>query len=359
MPDSGSKPLLTFAVFALNQEPFIREAVQAAFAQDYSPLEIVLSDDRSEDRTFEIMQEMARAYRGPHRVIVNQNPSRLSIGGHVNAVMRLSKGELVVSAAGDDISRPNRTRSIYEAWEAGGRRATSIHSGFDQIDAEGRPIRQIYSSEWEGETRRFVEQHPEPLPYVQTLKPYVYGCTHAWSRELMRQFGDVPDEIIHEDNTLVFRSILKGQVVYVNEVLVSYRLHGANVFLRDGRRPPMTLASLGRDEDRIRRGFRNREAMFRSFLLDLATAKSRGFIAASAAEPVQAEAERRLRHYRLMGEFLESGSLRKWRLLETLKRDGVSPEECRVLSKRLLPRSVFLRLRWLRGAAAGLARSQG
>ena len=80
-PDSTSKPLLTFALAALNQERFIREAVEAAFAQTYSPLEIILSDDCSEDRTFEIMCEMAKAYRGPHRIVLNRNPIRRSIGG--------------------------------------------------------------------------------------------------------------------------------------------------------------------------------------------------------------------------------------------------------------------------------------
>ena len=61
-PEGTSKPLLTFALAALNQERFIREAVEAAFAQTYSPLEIILSDDCSDDRTFDIIREMAAAY---------------------------------------------------------------------------------------------------------------------------------------------------------------------------------------------------------------------------------------------------------------------------------------------------------
>src|SRR6185369_3255547 len=93
------KPLLTFAIAALNQERFIREAVEAAFAQTYSPLEIVLSDDHSEDRTFEIMKEMAAAYRGPHPVILNQNSSRRSLGDHINRIVEISHGELIVGAA--------------------------------------------------------------------------------------------------------------------------------------------------------------------------------------------------------------------------------------------------------------------
>lgn len=61
------RPLVTFALFACNQEKYIREAVEGAFSQSYEPLEIILSDDCSSDRTFE-MREMAAEYKGAHRL---------------------------------------------------------------------------------------------------------------------------------------------------------------------------------------------------------------------------------------------------------------------------------------------------
>ena len=60
-----SNPLISFVLLAYKQEKYIREAVEGAFAQTYSPLEIILSDDASPDGTFEIIQEMAAAYQGP------------------------------------------------------------------------------------------------------------------------------------------------------------------------------------------------------------------------------------------------------------------------------------------------------
>jgi len=43
---------VTFALFAYNQEKYIREEVEGAFSQTYQPLEIIWSDDCSSDRTF-------------------------------------------------------------------------------------------------------------------------------------------------------------------------------------------------------------------------------------------------------------------------------------------------------------------
>ena len=66
------RPLITFALMAYNQEQLIEEAVAGALAQTYSPLEIILSDDCSTDRTFEIMEEMADEYKGPHSVSIRR-----------------------------------------------------------------------------------------------------------------------------------------------------------------------------------------------------------------------------------------------------------------------------------------------
>ena len=54
-------PLATFTVFAYNQEAYVAEAVRGALAQRYRPLQVILSDDASTDRTFEGMTGAARA----------------------------------------------------------------------------------------------------------------------------------------------------------------------------------------------------------------------------------------------------------------------------------------------------------
>jgi glycosyltransferase involved in cell wall biosynthesis len=49
-------------MFAYNHERFIAEAVRGALSQTYSPLEIIISDDCSTDRTFEIIQSEVAGY---------------------------------------------------------------------------------------------------------------------------------------------------------------------------------------------------------------------------------------------------------------------------------------------------------
>ena len=134
------RPLVTLALFAYNQECYVGEAIAAAFAQTYSPLEIILSDDCSSDGTFEIMQHAVAEYKGPHHVVLNRNPLNLNIGGHVNAVAGLATGELIVLAAGDDISVPSRTRQLAQHWDALGRPPAVLCSDFEPIDSASNPV---------------------------------------------------------------------------------------------------------------------------------------------------------------------------------------------------------------------------
>lgn len=213
---STERPLVTFAVFAYNQAHFVRKAVAAAFAQTYSPLQIILSDDCSKDDTFAIMAAMAEDYRGPHRIVLNHNPKNLNIGGHINRVMELVEGDLVVPAAADDISEPHRTEVVVAHWLASGRRAMSLHSATRHIDAHGQDL----------------GVHPFPQPErlddrdaIARHGLSVLGASHCWAREIFTRFGPLLPEIVNEDSALPFRSALLGHVAYIEEPLVKYRVN--------------------------------------------------------------------------------------------------------------------------------------
>ena len=97
-------------MLAYRQEAHVAAAIAGAFAQTWPPLEILLSDDASPDGTYRVMQAMAAAYAGPHRVVLNRNEQNLGLIGHLNRVMALASGDFVVQNAGDDVSAPGPRR---------------------------------------------------------------------------------------------------------------------------------------------------------------------------------------------------------------------------------------------------------
>jgi len=287
---------------------------------------------------------VAGEYHGPHRVILNRNPVRRSIGGHFNRIAELSHGELVIAQASDDVSVPERTMEVYDAWERSGRKATSIHSDYVQIDATGRVVEKVFQNKSQYRAQAVVDQSLDPIAFVQTLQPSIFGCTEVYSRNLCRMFGPLPEALIHEDDVLALRSILGGGLTYINKPLVRYRVHGANVYARANGRT-LDIKKLQMDEDRLRQNFKNRMIMYDAFQADLERAKQLGL--RNDAELQKAlEAARRLREqFRLKAEFLESGLFGKCRILTRLAQNRHANRD---LVVRLLPRSLFIRMRWAR-----------
>lgn len=216
----NERPLITFLLIAFNQEKFIEEAVRGAFSQTYAPLEIILSDDVSSDRTFEIMQKMAAAYQGPHSIILNRNEKTLGVGAHINRCMELSHGELVVGAAGDDISLPERSEEIYNAWLDSDKTAFSLDSRYEMIDEAGKRINVSPD--------KCLPKEQQLHHFSKTITNYVSGCTHAWHRKVFDVFGPLPN-ITLEDVAIPPRSMLLGKVVCINKSLVRYRIHEGNI----------------------------------------------------------------------------------------------------------------------------------
>ena len=232
MNEPNDPPLVSFCLVAYNQERFIREAVESAFAQDYPVLEILLSDDCSSDVTFDIMQEMASKYAGPHRIILNRNQSNLGVGLHVNRMVELTSGTLIICAAGDDVSHPERARSLCEEWMLQERLPTSIQSDYEVIDDQSRSMadnhnRNFFSGKWSGDADDIAGFLRGTHPSSRML-----GATHAFSRTLFQEFGTLNPEVSFEDIVIGFRSLLSGSFAYVPRKLVRYRMHSNNIYGR-------------------------------------------------------------------------------------------------------------------------------
>lgn len=209
------RPLVTFALFAYNQEKYIREAVEGAFSQTYSPLEIILSDDCSRDRTFEIMEEMAREYLGQHTVRVNRTPSNNGLSSHINTVAAMARGDFIVVAAGDDISHPARVEVLTDEWRKSSRRIMALHSGYRDIDQFSRVQKN---------NECYVHKCEPTLEEFARRNLFIVGSTAAYDRRVFTEFSLLDSKLVHEDRVLPFRALLLGgKLGSVKECLVDYR----------------------------------------------------------------------------------------------------------------------------------------
>lgn len=211
-------PLVTFALFAYNQERYIREAIEGAFSQTYEPLEIILSDDCSTDRTFEIMQEMAAGYRGPHQVRVRRNEVNVGTALHFSLAANAGKGRLFVVAAGDDISMPERTDKLVACWTEAGSRCGVFHSDMIAF-ADGESL----TSGKRRSPQRILDKNEMRRRLLCGGPLYIFAPTTMYSRELIDGFPPLLGGSIVEDGPMLYRGILVGDFFHVADPLVLVR----------------------------------------------------------------------------------------------------------------------------------------
>ena len=211
-------PRISLILLVYNQLAFIDAAVQSCLAQVGEPLEIVLSDDASTDGSYERLQVLAAAYRGPHTVWARRNAQNLGIGAHYNAVIEACKGELIVTAAGDDLSVPHRVQTLAQAWDAGGGQADLIASHFTDMAFDGTP----------GAVVQTDDLAAIGLSQWLQRRPYTTGATHAFTRRMMQRFGPFIPGVWYEDLVMVFRALCLGGALTVAQPLVLYRRDGSS-----------------------------------------------------------------------------------------------------------------------------------
>src|ERR1700680_1302337 len=108
-----ANPLISIVMLCYNHEQFVAEALDGVLAQSYSPLDIIIIDDGSQDGTAE------RVSAGlPPRPDIRfiRNGSNLGLLGTCEVGFRAARGPFIVMTCDDDVMLPSMVAQMVEAW---------------------------------------------------------------------------------------------------------------------------------------------------------------------------------------------------------------------------------------------------
>ncbi len=264
-----------------NQEKYIRDAVRGILVQTYEPLEIVIFDDCSTDRTWEIINEEVEAYKvagGVHKnIALNRNDHNLGLLANFEKMVTFCHGELVVAHAGDDISLPNRVSRTVATWMMDGSRAKLIHCGAWKFDEGG-----VFD-----EVEHLSAFHPR-------------GACVAYTRDTFLKFPPVDMRDAYEDRPYTCRAFIMGPELYIPEKLVLYRTSGG-------------LSNSLKNSQQIR-SFKHTLAGIEQNFIDLQFAKKKGWIDASRYDELCVCVEEvKLEFSQLLSGLAEKTVVGRWR----------------------------------------------
>lgn len=139
---SGGQTLVSVIIPVFNCEPYIAAAIDSVFAQDFSDLEIIVSDDGSTDGTPMVLER----YSGRIRLV---RQKKAGVSSARNAGLDIAKGEYIAFLDADDVWYKEKLGIQVKTLEAFPEIA-GVFSNFQTIDKNGgilerNGIQKLYS----------------------------------------------------------------------------------------------------------------------------------------------------------------------------------------------------------------------
>ena len=236
-------PRVSLGVPLYNAERYLEGCLDALLAQDHSDFEIIISDNASTDRTWEICQRYAA--RDP-RIRLYRNPR--NFGGHVNyaRVVELARGELFKWVAYDDVCLPSYVSTCVAALDAAGERVVLAYPRTVLIDEAGEVIGPYADG-------MHLRDH-RPWRRVAGVAQHISLC-HAhlgvFRLSALRRTGMIRP-YLSSDYTLLAEVARLGEIHEVDQPLFQRRMHGASTWQGADSSAASALAWYGKQGARVR-----------------------------------------------------------------------------------------------------------
>ncbi|MFB2659170.1 glycosyltransferase family 2 protein [Shewanella mangrovisoli] len=209
---------VSFILLSYNQSKYIADAVNAALAQSYPNIEFIFSDDCSTDDTFEQISSISKFSK--KNIILNKNNINLGLSAHFNLLLRMATGDIIVVAAGDDVSLPERVERTVEYFELYPE-ITFLSFNDELIDENSNMV---------GFHNLVVKEQ------LFTLNDFISGSVEGLSaasrgfrRGVYEHFGALNEDCPTEDTPYILRNLMLGKGLLSPFAGIKYRVHSASL----------------------------------------------------------------------------------------------------------------------------------
>ncbi len=226
MMKKDMNPLVSVAIVTYNSAQTIKETLDSVYAQTHQNIELIVSDDGSNDETISICTE----WMGEHRerfvrcelVTVSENTG---VSANYNRAFNACKGEWIKDFDGDDIMLPNCVAECVDY--------VTNHPDakylFAKHDAFGSDIDYCEKINKNFDYTFFSLTQAEQLHRMIFEGNCIPSTTAFYNREYVKQIGVINDERIPllEDWPKWINLLRAGvKFHFIDKVLVKYRVGG-------------------------------------------------------------------------------------------------------------------------------------
>ena len=180
-------PLISVLLSVYNDDKNIKKSIDSILSQSYKNIELLVIDDCSTDKTYEIINEIKDS-----RVKIFRNKDNKGLTKSLNILIKESKGQILARQDSDDVSLPNRLEIQYNELQK------------SQIDA---CTTRAYIKNSKRSIPRF--SHLLPLSIVIKYKnPFIHG-TLMIRKSVILNIGMYDENIKYAQDYKLFVELLK------------------------------------------------------------------------------------------------------------------------------------------------------
>jgi glycosyltransferase involved in cell wall biosynthesis len=227
-----NNPLVSVLMPVHNGTRFVKLAIESIMRQTYRNFELLAIDDGSTDNTWDILKKCKQKY--PDHIRIYRKPEKTGAFAAVNLLFPTIKGAYIAPMDADDISHPRRLEKEVNFLESHPR-VILVGSNANIIDARGMTTgAKIYPGDHRGIYKAFALVNPIIHPSCmirRSLLPHREYLYHT-------QFG------VNSDYYTLFNLLNYGKFANIPELLLSYRIHGANSSLENLRERFLTISRI-------------------------------------------------------------------------------------------------------------------
>ncbi len=209
---NANTPLVSIGVPVYNGEKLLAKALSALLEQDYTNLEIIISNNGSTDDTAKICKEVAKKDR---RVRYYHSKVNRGAPWNFNRVVELSKGKYFMWAAHDDLREPTFVSSCVgklEQWPEAVLCQTKTSVLIDQLPNPA------YTASLDS----FVGHTDQVQRYRETLKNFPATAIYGMYRLSVMKKTRLFENVVATDLAFIQELSIYGPFIQVNEVLFYY-----------------------------------------------------------------------------------------------------------------------------------------
>lgn len=208
-------PKISINIITYNRERYLSQAIDSVLLQSFQDWELVIVDDCSTDKTYELISEYIKK---DNRIKYFKNINNFGIAKSRNIALNLSVGKYIAVLDSDDYwSDNNKLKIQFDFLSNGG--YVLVGCGCNVVNGRSEKKYELLKATKDSQIRNvFLIKNPFINSSVMFLK------------DLTIDIGGYDESLrVGEDYDLFLKLGRKGKISNINKILVNYRQHDQNI----------------------------------------------------------------------------------------------------------------------------------